>query len=54
MNYTENARDRELQRQLRQFDRVWQRVGAARSPKEAAEAKGVKLMPRRCCRKRWR
>ena len=54
VNPTENLRDRELRQKLRQFEAVWQRVDAARDPKAAAEAKGVRLMPRRCCRKRWR
>ena len=54
VSHTENLRDRELREKLRQFETVWQRVGDARDPKETAEARGVRLMPRRCCRKRWR
>ena len=53
MNPTENLRDLELRQKLRQFESVWQHVDAARDPKAAVEAKGVRLMPRRCCRKRW-
>ena len=49
----ERLSDRELQRRLRNFEAVWRRVSAAKSPRETAEKHGVKLMPRKnCCRRR--
>ncbi len=47
----EKFSEREMQRQLRQFEEVWRRVGALRSPRETAERCGVKLMPRQRCRR---
>ena len=42
----------ELRRGLQNFEAVWRRVGAGRSPRETAERCGVKLMPRKGCRGR--
>lgn len=50
----ERISDRELSRRLRGFMAVWRRVGAARSPEAAAAHCGVRLMPRKNCRRRRR
>ena len=46
--------EQETRRRLRSFARVWQRLQAARAPRETAERRGVKLMPRQDCRRPWR
>ena len=45
-------RDRDFARGLAQFERLWARVSAAKEPRTAAADCGVKLMPRRDCRRR--
>ena len=45
-------RDRDFVRGLAQFERLWARVSAAKEPRSAAADCGVKLMPRRDCRRR--
>ena len=49
----EQRRNRVFARGLSHFEAVWERVTAARPPRETAEASGVKLMPRqgRCSRR---
>ena len=45
-------RDRDFARGLARFEAVWKRVSAAKDPRETAADCGVKLMPRRDCRRR--
>ena len=45
-------REQELRRSLGNFERVWRRVTAAKAPRETAERRGLRLMPRAgCCRR---
>ena len=47
----EKFSQREAERRLRDFERVWSRVRGQEPPRETAERCGVKLMPRqRRCR----
>ena len=43
----EQRRSRDFARGLSHDEAEWERVTAARPPRETAEASGVKLMPRR-------
>ena len=48
----EKFSQREAERRLRDFERVWSRVRGQEVPGETAERCGVKLMPRRPCGRR--
>ena len=55
----ERFSQREAERRLRDFERVWSRVQGREAPpetapRETAERCGVKLMPRQDCRRPWR
>ena len=43
--------DMKLQQQLKGFESVWRRVSSSKNAKRTAEETGVKLMPKKDCRK---
>ena len=46
-----NINEQQIKEQLSKFDSVWRRVNSSKNLKDSADQHGVKLMPKKNCRK---